>query len=211
MDDVSKMTIATYDKTASEFIAKVQNYAPEPEREKFVSMVKPGGSILDAGCGSGRDANYFASKGFTVTGIDLSETLLVYARDHAEKNVTFYTMDLRNIDFPERAFDGIWACASVLHLTRDEVPTVFSKFRSLLKPEGILFLLMKEGIGERMVTGGTIEGDERFFSYYSGDELRSMLEDAGFTVTEQYAWDQHDRNPERPQEVWITTFAKSTG
>ncbi len=204
--DHTKTTIATYNKTAKEYILKVQKYAPVPEREKFMSLVTPGGKILDAGCGSGRDANYFASKGFTVTGIDLSDTLLSYAKDTAYPNARFLTMDLRAINLKE-SFDGIWACASLLHLKRGELLPVLKNFQRMLTPGGVLFLLMKEGTGEKLVTSGTIEGDTRFFTYYTSDELRALLETAGFVVTDMYTWDQKDRHGERQNEVWISTFA----
>lgn len=207
MKDYTQTTIATYDKTAPEYIAKVQAYAPEKEREIFASLVKPGGKILDAGCGSGRDANYFASLGFTVTGIDLSTGLLSYARLHADPKAKFLEMDLRNIQLTS-SFDGIWACASLLHLTRGEFAPVIRNFQHMLTPGGVLFLLMKEGTGERLVTSGTIEGDTRFFTYYMSEEISVQLESAGFTMIDQYTWDQKDRNSERPHEVWISSFAK---
>jgi len=207
IDDHTQTTIATYDKTAKEYIVKVQKYAPEEEREMFVSMVKAGGKILDAGCGSGRDANHFASQGFTVTGIDLSDNLLSYAKEHADPNATFLNMDLRAINL-NTSFDGIWASASLLHLKRDECLTVLRNFQHMLMPGGILFLLMKEGTGEQLVTSGTIEGDLRFFTYYMSDDLRQMLEGAGFKMIDQYTWDQKDRNDERPHEVWISSFMK---
>lgn len=200
-------TITTYDKTAPEYIAKAQQYAPEPEREKFMSLVKSGGKILDAGCGSGRDANYFASKGFVVTGIDLSDTLLAYANEHAEGNVTFHNMDLRAIKL-NSSYDGIWACASLLHLKRDEMLPVLRNFEHMIMPGGTLFLLLKEGEGERMATSSTIQGDTRFFTYYTVSELRKLLGNVGFSVTDIYTWDQHDRNSERPPETWISVFAK---
>lgn len=206
-NDHTQTTIATYDKTAKEYIVKVQKYAPEEEREMFASMVKPGGKILDAGCGSGRDANHFASQGFTVTGIDLSDNLLSYAKEHADPKATFFKMDLRAINL-NSSFDGIWACASLLHLKRDECITVLRNFQHMLMPGGILFLLMKEGTGEQLVTSGTIEGDTRFFTYYMSDDLRQMLEGAGFKMIDQYTWDQKDRNDERPHEVWISSFMK---
>ncbi len=204
--DLTQATIATYNKTAKEYILKVQKYAPVPEREKFMSLVTPGGNILDAGCGSGRDANYFASKGFAVTGIDLSDTLLSYAKDTALPNARFLNMDLRAIKLDE-SFDGIWASASLLHLKRGEVLPVLKKFHHMLTPGGVLFLLMKEGTGEKLVISGTIEGDTRFFTYYTSEELRALLEAAGFIVTDMYTWDQKDRHAERPPEVWISTFA----
>lgn len=206
-NDHTQTTIATYDKTAKEYIVKVQKYAPEEEREMFASMVKPGGKILDAGCGSGRDANHFASQGFTVTGIDLSDNLLSYAKEHADPNATFFKMDLRAINLTI-SFDGIWACASLLHLKRDECVTVLRNFQHMLRPGGVLFLLMKEGTGEQLVTSGTIEGDTRFFTYYMSDEIRGLLEGVGLKMIDQYTWDQNDRDAERPHEVWISTFAK---
>lgn len=205
--DYTKTTIATYDKTVLSYIAKVQAYAPEEERERFASLVKPGGKILDAGCGSGRDANHFASLGFIVTGVDLSQGLLSYAKAHAHPNTTFQIMDLRAINL-NTSFDGIWACASLLHLKRDECVTVLRNFQHMLMPGGVLFLLMKEGTGEQLVTSGTIEGDTRFFTYYMSDEIRGLLEGVGLKMIDQYAWDQNDRNAERPHEVWISSFAK---
>lgn len=206
MDKNTSKTISTYNKTAPEYVAKVQKYAPVPEREKFIASIKSGGTVLDAGCGSGRDANYFAAQGFKVTGIDLSTGLLSYAREHADPGAKFLEMDIRAITLPD-TFDGIWACASLLHLTREEIVPVLHKFHSLLTTNGTLFLLMKEGTGEKLITSGTIAGDTRFFTYYSGEELKKLLTDAGFTVTDQYTWDQKDRNAERPHEVWISTFA----
>lgn len=207
MTDHTQTTISTYDKTAPAYVAKVQTYAPEEEREMFASLVKPGGRILDAGCGSGRDANHFASQGFVVTGIDLSDGLLTYAREHADKHATFVKMDLRTINLPT-SFDGIWACASLLHLTRDEFLPVIRNFHHMLAPNGVLFILMKEGTGEQLVTSGTIEKDTRFFTYYMSEEIKGLLEGAGFKMIDQYTWDQKDRNAERPHETWISSFAK---
>lgn len=204
--DATQITIATYNKTAKKYILKVQKYAPQPEREKFISLVKSGGRVLDAGCGSGRDANYFGSKGFMVTGIDLSDTLLSYAKETAHANARFLKMDLRDIDLHE-SYDGIWACASLLHLTRKEFLPVLRNFQHMLAPGGILFLLLKEGTGDQMITSGTIEGDTRFFTYYTREEIRTSLEEAGLKVLDQVVWDQKDRNSERPHEAWISTFA----
>ncbi len=209
MNDFSKTTIDVYNKTAPEYIAKVQKYAPEPEREKFMTLVKRGGKILDAGCGSGRDVNFFASQGYRVTGIDLSTELLAYAEEHAEENADFFSMDLRNITFSDGSFDGIWACASLLHLTHGEIGPVLERFHGLIVSGGAMMLLMKKGTGERLATSTTITTDTRFFAYYSEEELLTLVKGAGFTVTEQYTWDQNDRNPRRPHETWITTFARA--
>lgn len=194
--------------TAEEFTVKVQKYTPAPERKKFMELLQPGGNILDAGCGSGRDTNYFATQGFTVTGIDLSQTLLNYALRHKKKNATFLNMDLRSMSFEDGSFDGIWACASLLHLKRGEIPPVLTKFYQFLPRGGILYLLMKQGSGERMTTRGSTNEDVRFFSYFSIDEIRLLLKEAGFTILDMFTWDQQDRHFERPHEIWISSFAR---
>lgn len=206
---MNNLTISTYNKIARAYFEKSQKYAPVPEREKFISLVQPGGAILDAGCGPGRDTNFFAAHGFSTTGIDLSTGLLEIAKDNCKPGATFEQMDLRSISLPDTSFDGIWACASLLHLTHQELPPVLSKFRNLLKENGTLFVLVKEGIGERMVHGGTAGDDERFFAYYSPEELKSLVTTAGFSVLESYTWDQNVRDNERPHEIWIALFARA--
>lgn len=207
---VLNKTISTYNNTAKEYFEKSQKYAPVPEREKFMSLVQKGGNILDAGCGPGRDSNYFAQHGFTVTGIDLSDGLLSIAKEHAVPGTSFTVMDLRKMTITRKSFHGIWACASLLHLTHAEVPTVLSEFHTLLHTGGTLFVMVKEGSGERMVRGGTVGNDERFFAYYTLGELSELVTHAGFLVTEAYTWNQRDRNSERPSEIWIALFARAT-
>jgi len=205
--DYVKKTIDTYNLAASHYADKVRRYAPLKELEKFTNLVRAGGKILDAGCGPGRDCAYFVSKGFKVVGVDLSEKLLAIAEKEAP-SVRFYPQDLRNLNFPERSFDGIWACASLLHLKKTEVPTVLSKFFTLLRPGGVLFILLKEGEGEGVNNGATLQGFPRFFSFFRETELSSLLQNAGFEVEEMTTWDQKDRWSERTSEVWISSFSK---
>ncbi len=207
-DDHVKKTIAAYDEIAEEYIAKIQKYAPKMERERFASMVKPGGKILDAGCGSGRDSWYLSERGFTVVGIDLSDRLLDYADRYTTASCSFQKMDLRKISFTDGSFDGIWACASLLHLTREEIVPVIKRLYEVLVSGGVLFLLMKEGKGEKYLTNEKFRGDTRFFTWYTQDEIRSLLGTVEFSVLDMFTWDQKNRNAERPHEIWISTFAK---
>lgn len=206
-DDHIQTTITTYDKMAKQYAATVQDFAPISEREKFMSLIHPNGKILDAGCGSGRDALFFASRGFQVTGIDLSTSLIDFAKANNQPNVQFRVMDLRAIRL-DKSFDGIWACASLLHLKREEILLVLRSFEHMMMPGGTLYIQLKEGEGESVVTGGTTEGEERFFSFYSVPEIRKLMGNAGFKMINQYTWDQKDQNVERPHEVWISSFAK---
>ncbi len=205
-DHIQK-TISVYDTIAQEYAKKVVNSAPVQEREKFISFLPSHGNILDAGCGSGRDSGYFSSKGFDVVGVDLSEKLLEIARKE-NPSVRFQKQDLRYLDFPEKSFDGIWACASLLHLQRSEVPGVLKEFYTFLKPHGILFILVKQGKGEADVAENLSSGMTRHFTYFQPDELKKMVIEAKLTVEDMYTYNEKDRDGKKRDLWWIASFSK---
>lgn len=79
-DDHVTKTIGVYNAMADEYAKKLNDYAPRPEQEKFVSLLPKNATILDAGCGPGRDCEYFVKKGLKVVGVDLSDKLLDIAK-----------------------------------------------------------------------------------------------------------------------------------
>ncbi|MEW6231808.1 MAG: methyltransferase domain-containing protein, partial [Chloroflexota bacterium] len=110
-------TIKTYEETAEDYykthfdINEVKNIA-----DFFIQNLK-GQKILDIGCGPGRDAKYFSEHGLKVTGADLTSNFVKMASQNVP-NAKFVQMDMRNLGFPENTFDGIWACASFLHVPK---------------------------------------------------------------------------------------------
>lgn len=138
----------------------------------------------------------------------MSVELLKHANKTRVGTAHFYKMDMRQITLQTDSFDGIWACASLLHLTHKEVPAVLSRLYALLKSDGTMFVSVKVGEGEGMAASDSIPGQKRFFSYYSTDELENLLRSAGFLITDIYTWDQHDRNSERSPQVWISCFVR---
>ena len=205
--DHVRKTIATYDTIAADYTSKTDLYAPLPEREKFLSLLLPAGSILDVGCGPGRDSAFFVSCGFSVVGVDLSEELLSIAKKRVP-TATFKKQDLRKLSFPKETFHGIWANASLLHIKRSEVTGVLQRFYEVLKPDGILFILIKEGKGEGYKRYKLAQSKPRYFTYFERSELHDLLAGAGFMILDSYTWDQKDRWPERPSEVWISSFSR---
>lgn len=181
MDDHVRKTVAVYDSVAEQYDKETRDRGPSELRDRFIHMLPQGAMVLDAGCGPGRDAVFFSGKGFSVTGIDISDNLLEIAR-RKDPTVRFLHMDLRNMDFPDNMFDGIWACASLVHLKRDEIPVVLTAFHRILKPGGILFLLMIEGKKEQYVEQPSIPGHVRFYTFIEKQEGTDYLERAGFTV-----------------------------
>jgi SAM-dependent methyltransferase len=202
-DDHVARTVAVYDHIAGIYAAKAEGTGPVVERESFAAMVPQGGSILDAGCGSGRDSRYFSERGFAVTGVDLSDALLAIARKNAPRAV-FLKRDLRHPDFADGSFAGIWACASVLHLRYGEASSVLASFTRMLTPGGILFLYLKTGEGEHETVEPSVPGASRFFAYYSEDRLRRLIEETGLAVTDIHT----NESRSFPGKWWLACFAR---
>lgn len=109
--------------------------------EKFCSDTGSG-KILDAGCGTGRDTAFLSKKGFKAVGIDLSEEMLEIAK---EKPGEYKKMDIRDLEFQDNSFDGIVCNQSLIFLQKEEMKKAFEELKRVLKPEGVIFLGLKEG------------------------------------------------------------------
>jgi ubiquinone/menaquinone biosynthesis C-methylase UbiE len=186
-DDYLTNTIKVYDRVAVDYAKQIAGHAPQKQRLNFVSQLKPGDKILEAGCGPGRDSKFFADHGLKVTGVDLSEKLLEIARI-AAPTTEFIKQDLRKLDFQDESFAGIWACASLIHLKRNEIPSVLSDFYRFLKPNGLLFVHVKKGEGEVEKIEPSIPGAKRFFTLFSQPEMEKLISDAGFKILESYEY-----------------------
>jgi ubiquinone/menaquinone biosynthesis C-methylase UbiE len=87
---------------------------------------------LDIGCGPGKDAKHFTEQGYDVTGLDLSEGLLKIAKEYCPE-ATFVQGDIRKLPFPDKSFDGVFACASILHMEKSQLPIVLKETKRVLK------------------------------------------------------------------------------
>ena len=207
MNNYLKKTISIYDKIAHDYAKGVLKYTPEIEREKFITLIKKGGLILDVGCAAGRDCEYFYKKGFQVRGIDLSRNLLKIANQQLPK-INFQIQDVRSLHFPNFSFDGIFACAVLLHLKRPEIFPVIQSFYRILKDGGIVFVMMKQGKGESDIKEELSSGESRHFVLVKSDEINQWMNDAGFSIIELYTWNSQDRWPDGRNVEWISCFAK---
>lgn len=207
-DHVAK-TIDVYNAMAHEYAKKLNDYAPRPEQEKFVALLPKNATILDAGCGPGRDCEYFVKQGLKVIGVDLSDKLLDIAKQRVPK-ASFSKQDLRALIFPPNSFDGIWACASLLHLHRAEVPQVLENFFHLLKPSGVLFVMVKEGKGEADVAEKLSSHLLRHFTYFQQEELKDEVKEAGFKIIEHYSYNEKDHRPDHRDLRWISSFSRKS-
>src|SRR3989338_8476086 len=174
------------------------------EFEKF-SKLLPVGKVIDIGCGGGRDAVLFTDAGYDYIGVDLSEEMLVGARELLS-NADFRQMDMYSLDFQPDSFDGFWAAASLLHIPKRNVAKVLEQIKKTVKSGGIGFFAVKEGDDERMVKG-SLKGDERFFAFYKEEEFLKLLQENRFEVLE-YKRDMREYNPPKNLTVWLLYFVK---
>lgn len=147
------ITIDYYNNKTEEFFESTVMAEVGLLHDRFLKHIPAGGRILDLGCGSGRDTKEFLNKGYKVEAIDGSSELCKLASEYT--GIDIKCMDFFDLDEHER-YDGIWACASLLHVEKEKLIDLLMKLRSALVPGGVLYMSFKYGdfAGER---------DERYF------------------------------------------------
>jgi ubiquinone/menaquinone biosynthesis C-methylase UbiE len=176
-------TISFYDGHVSEFIQKTRSLQDLDWLEKFVPRLPKGARVLDVGCAWGRDCLYFTERGFDTIGIDLSEKMLEVAAGHAPE-AKYRAMDLSELDFPAAYFAGIWCSAALLHVPKKQAPNTLAGFAHVMSNQGLLYLKMKEGQFDGMETDDRYQDAQKYYAYYSQNELRKLIENAGFSIVE---------------------------
>ncbi len=158
--------------------------------ERFLTLVPPGGHILDVGCGFGHLASYVIRQGRRVTGVDSSPTLIARARER-HPDMDWVVGDMRTFDLAQagdgaQRFDGVLAWDSFFHLTADDQRAMFPRFAAHTLPGGTLMFTSGHIAGVAM---GTYQGDPLFHDSLAQDEYRALLAATGFTVVQFMAQD----------------------
>lgn len=203
MKDYVKKTIEVYDRLGSKYTSSIEK-AVIDETEMFMEKLPNGSKILDVGCSGGRDSKLFTDAGFEVIGIDLCEDFLTLARKNVSAAI-FLKKDLLELDFEDESFDSIWASAVLLHLEKEDITKVLHDFYRILKKDGIVFIAVKKGAGEKFVTDSLSGGNSRYFSFYTKDEIENFIQKAGFKIIySKIRGDETGRN----EVQWIRIFAQ---
>lgn len=163
----------------------------------FLELLPLNACILDVGCGGGRDLREFRERGYETFGIDPSPALVEIARQYSGAKVAVAKVE--TMEFDEK-FDGVWACASLLHLPRAELPNALHHIDRSLTPGGILFLSVQAGHGQAFGEDG------RFYARYYGSEIRIAVHTSGFDILK--TWETSDVLPGRTNICWINLLAR---
>lgn len=172
-----------YERNAERYAAETFSADMSEQYQRFLPLLKKGGKILDVGSGSGRDACYFQKHGYQVTALEPSKNLCREIQKVFSGEII--CSDIQNYQ-PLELYDGIWACASLLHLQEKEVLQFFERIDRYLDDDGTVYISGKNGIQ----TGEAKDG--RFFLEFSEQLIDKIL-----TVNKQL----------RLEQLWYTEDA----
>lgn len=165
-----------YESNAERYAAETISADMSEQYQRFLPLLKKGAKILDVGSGSGRDACYFQKQGYQATALEPSKNLCREIRKVFSGEIV--CSDIQDYRPAER-YDGIWACASLIHLQEEEILCFFKKIDMYLNDNGIVYVSGKSGIST-----GEVE-DGRFFLEFTEQLVEKIL-----TVNKQLQLEQ---------------------
>jgi len=189
-------TLRHYEANAERFWEGTRDHDVSQNRAALLEALEGEGpfSILDVGCGPGRDLAHFRSLGHEAVGLDGCRAFCVMAREHSGCEV--WEQDLLSMSLPPARFDGVFANASLFHVPGTDLPRVLAQLFAALRPGGALFSSNPRGDNEEGWKG------DRYGAHWDLARWRSFVAGAGFVELGHYY-----RPPGRPREEqpWLAT------
>lgn len=192
---MNSSTIDYYDKNAADYSANTFGVKFNENQDQFLAYLNADAHILDFGCGSGRDTKYFMKKGFEVSATDGSKSLCMIASNNTGINVKHMLFhELDEID----KYDGVWACASILHLSSPELKSVMKNIHRSLKEKGIFYASFKYGDFEGVQNG-------RYYTHMTEGRMQKMMDEINLFKLKKI-WVSNDARVERQDEKWLNVI-----
>jgi SAM-dependent methyltransferase len=194
--EITARTLAYYEQRADEFRAGTRDHDVSQNIAALLRHIEgePPFTILDFGCGPGRDLKTLAALGHTAVGLDGAAAFVAMAR--ADTGCEVWQQDFLTLDLPRDRFDGIFANASLFHVPSRELPRVLRQLRAALKPAGVLFSSNPRGENDEGWNG------MRYGAYHDLAAWLSYLSHAGFTELEHY---YRPTGLARQQQPWLAS------
>jgi SAM-dependent methyltransferase len=193
---ITARTLAYYEQGANEFRAGTRDHDVSQNIAALLRHIEgePPFTILDFGCGPGRDLTTLVTLGHTAIGLDGAAAFASMAR--ADTGCEIWLQDFLSLDLPSKRFDGIFANASLFHVPSQELPRVLRQLHAALKPAGVLFSSNPRGENTEGWSG------ERYGAYHDLAAWRRYLSHAGFTELEHY---YRPTGSPRAQQPWLAS------
>lgn len=179
---------ASYDSVADEYVRRFRSELDHKpfDRERldaFAQRLRGAGPVADVGCGPGHIAAYLAERGLDMTGLDLSPGMIEQARALAPQ-IPFRVADMRELAPTPGGWAGLVAFYSIIHIPREEVADVLRGFARALRPGGLLLLCFHIGEEVRHLDRWWERDVSVDFVFFTPDEMRGYLDQAGFELEE---------------------------
>jgi len=195
MNEVSRLTLAHYDQRTEEFWRGTRDHDVRQNIEALLRHLEGAPrTILDFGCGPGRDLRSFTDLGHIAVGLEGSARFAAMAREYSGCEVL--EQDFLALDLPAGRFDGVFANAALFHVPGRELPRVLRELHASLKPGGALFSSNPRGANEEGWNRG------RYGAYHDLESWRRYLEAAGFAELEHY---YRPAGLPREQQPWLAS------
>ena len=192
-------TIDYYNQNVKSFIDGTRDVNFAEIQDTFLKLLPENAIILDIGCGSGRDTKYFLDRGYYVDAVDGSLGLCKAARKYTG-------IDVKHMYFHElndsEKYDGIWACASILHVEKDKLPDIIHKMSTATKNDGIIYLSFKYGDYEG-------ERNGRYFTDMTENSMAELLT-AFPELKVEKQWITGDVRVGRGDERWLNLILRKS-
>ena len=159
-------TLDYYNKNSEEYFNSTLNVDMTNTYKAFLKLLPKGGKILDLGCGSGRDSMNFMKLGYEVTAVDGSKELAKRASVLLGKEVIVSTFE--ELELKEK-FHGIWACASLLHIKREDLKIVLNNLYNNLDDNGVFYMSFKYG------EQAYVDDKNRYFNCFTDESIISFI------------------------------------
>lgn len=199
---ISAVTLDHYDRQAEAFWEGTRDHDVRQNIDALLARIEgaPPFSILDFGCGPGRDLRAFAALGHVAIGLEGARTFAVMARAYSGCEV--WQQDFLQLDLPPAHFDGVFANAALFHVPAAALPGVLQAIRATLKPRGVLFASNPHGRDDEGWSRG------RYGAYHTPATWSRYVTDAGFELLDHY---YRPAGLPREQQPWLATVWRRAG
>ena len=196
LDEIVKTTLAHYQQHAEEFRAGTRDHDVRQNIDSLLRQIQgePPFTVLDFGCGPGRDLTTFTGLGHTAIGLEGAAGFAAMAR--AQTGCEVWQQDFLKLDLPAERFDGIFANAALFHVPSQELSRVLRQLHATLKPRGVLFSSNPRGENKEGWNRG------RYGAYHDLDAWRRYVSGEGFMELEHY---YRPTGLPREQQPWLAS------